>query len=186
LGRFITEDPIRDGDNWFAYVGNNPLAFTDPDGKKILGALKKLGQGVLEIGGGIGLAGGSGGLLAATGVVLILDGIGRVGLGLADLTASCLELSGRKPSIQSEDIPSSLGAIIGAAIDKSHNESFVETGNIGPAQTAGENINGLLTYAASTFSYINTARSNPAPKDAIINEISHQIDTLDLLTELVK
>ena len=23
--RFITEDPIRDGENWFAYVGNNPV-----------------------------------------------------------------------------------------------------------------------------------------------------------------
>jgi len=32
LGRFITEDPIRDGGNWFAYCGNNPLSFTDPTG----------------------------------------------------------------------------------------------------------------------------------------------------------
>ena len=38
--RFITEDPIRDGENWFAYVGNNPVNFIDPwglsasDGKK--------------------------------------------------------------------------------------------------------------------------------------------------------
>ena len=26
LGRFITEDPARDGGNWFAYVGNNPMS----------------------------------------------------------------------------------------------------------------------------------------------------------------
>jgi len=38
--RFITEDPIRDGENWFAYVGNNPVNWVDPwglsasDGKK--------------------------------------------------------------------------------------------------------------------------------------------------------
>ena len=25
LGRFITEDPARDGGNWFAYCGNNPM-----------------------------------------------------------------------------------------------------------------------------------------------------------------
>ena len=25
LGRFTTEDPIRDGTNWYAYVGNRPL-----------------------------------------------------------------------------------------------------------------------------------------------------------------
>ena len=30
--RFITEDPIRDGENWFAYVGNNPVNYIDPWG----------------------------------------------------------------------------------------------------------------------------------------------------------
>jgi RHS repeat-associated protein len=32
LGRFITEDPSRDGLNWYAYCYNNPLAFVDPTG----------------------------------------------------------------------------------------------------------------------------------------------------------
>ena len=32
--RFMTEDPIRDGENWFAYVGNNPVNWIDPDGLK--------------------------------------------------------------------------------------------------------------------------------------------------------
>ncbi len=31
-GRFISEDPARDGSNWFIYVSNNPLKFTDPTG----------------------------------------------------------------------------------------------------------------------------------------------------------
>lgn len=31
-GRFITEDPARDGDNWFAYCSNNPLRYVDPTG----------------------------------------------------------------------------------------------------------------------------------------------------------
>ena len=30
--RFITEDPIRDGENWFSYVGNNPVNWVDPEG----------------------------------------------------------------------------------------------------------------------------------------------------------
>ncbi len=34
LGRFITEDPIKDGSNWFIYTSNNPLNFTDPTGLK--------------------------------------------------------------------------------------------------------------------------------------------------------
>ena len=32
-GRFITEDPSRDGVNWYGYCGNNPLNFVDPDGR---------------------------------------------------------------------------------------------------------------------------------------------------------
>jgi len=31
-GRFITEDPIRDGTGWYSYVGNNPMGFVDPTG----------------------------------------------------------------------------------------------------------------------------------------------------------
>jgi len=32
LGRFISEDPARDGSNWYAYCNNNPMAFVDPTG----------------------------------------------------------------------------------------------------------------------------------------------------------
>ena len=31
-GRFITEDPARDGQNWYSYVTNNPLKYIDPTG----------------------------------------------------------------------------------------------------------------------------------------------------------
>ena len=31
-GSFTTEDPIRDGLNWFSYCGGNPIRFTDPHG----------------------------------------------------------------------------------------------------------------------------------------------------------
>ncbi|MDA3810124.1 MAG: hypothetical protein PF518_07280 [Spirochaetaceae bacterium] len=34
LGRFITEDPIKDGINYYAYANNNPLRYTDPTGLK--------------------------------------------------------------------------------------------------------------------------------------------------------
>lgn len=32
LGRFITEDPARNGNNWFVYCSNNPLKYIDPTG----------------------------------------------------------------------------------------------------------------------------------------------------------
>ena len=31
-GRFISEDPIRDGLNWYTYCANNPVKFVDPSG----------------------------------------------------------------------------------------------------------------------------------------------------------
>ena len=32
-GRFLTRDPIKDGRNWVAYCGNNPLRSVDPNGQ---------------------------------------------------------------------------------------------------------------------------------------------------------
>ena len=32
LGRFTTEDPAKDGLNWYAYCGNNPIMFKDHTG----------------------------------------------------------------------------------------------------------------------------------------------------------
>jgi len=33
-GRFITEDPVKDGLLWFAYVNNNPMGYIDPTGMR--------------------------------------------------------------------------------------------------------------------------------------------------------
>ncbi len=32
IGRFISQDPAGDGDNWYAYCGNDPMNGTDPSG----------------------------------------------------------------------------------------------------------------------------------------------------------
>jgi RHS repeat-associated protein len=38
VGRFITVDPSRDGNNWYAYCDNNPINKVDPDGKNAVAA----------------------------------------------------------------------------------------------------------------------------------------------------
>lgn len=45
--RFITEDPARDGDNWYAYVRNDPLRYVDPTGLAEIIAKDKSGQPIL-------------------------------------------------------------------------------------------------------------------------------------------
>ena len=37
IGRFISEDPVRDGTNWFVYCANNPVILYDPSGMMLLG-----------------------------------------------------------------------------------------------------------------------------------------------------
>jgi RHS repeat-associated protein len=32
IGRFLSKDPAKDGDNWYAYCENNPLSWVDPRG----------------------------------------------------------------------------------------------------------------------------------------------------------
>ncbi|UCC67625.1 MAG: RHS repeat-associated core domain-containing protein [Armatimonadota bacterium] len=41
LARFIQQDPIGSGTNWYTYVGNNPVVFIDPEGLGILDTIKK-------------------------------------------------------------------------------------------------------------------------------------------------
>jgi len=41
VGRFVQQDPMGDGMNWYAYVGNNPVVWVDPEGFGVLDTLKK-------------------------------------------------------------------------------------------------------------------------------------------------
>ena len=50
-GRFLTEDPAKDGLNWFCYCGGNPVKFTDPWGMytlKDIGAFLDANPGKAE------------------------------------------------------------------------------------------------------------------------------------------
>jgi len=163
----------------YHYAGNNPVRYTDPDGRKYGAAAKKIILATTEIVGGVALAGGTGGIGAAVGVGLILDGIGRMGLGFTDLVASTVEAQGKTPAIKSDVIPSSVLGAIGAVIDKKQGKCSSDTGKVGKNQQRGDNINDTLTYAASTFSYLKEVKSNPTPKEALKNEASHLYDTAD-------
>ena len=57
LMRFLTGDPARDGLNWYAYAGGNPLAFADPSGFGATNVLDAVQLGLTVLGfvpGGIG------------------------------------------------------------------------------------------------------------------------------------
>lgn len=49
LGRFVQQDPIGDGMNWYAYAGSNPVVYVDPEGldyTDISGHIGPIGLGV--------------------------------------------------------------------------------------------------------------------------------------------
>jgi RHS repeat-associated protein len=52
-GRFLSEDPQRDGENWIDYVGNNPINATDPTGmfaqNSYVNTISALGLGRITI-----------------------------------------------------------------------------------------------------------------------------------------
>jgi RHS repeat-associated protein len=49
-GRFVSEDPARDGGNWFAYCGNNPVGFADSSGKELFSPQSYLGAFIMGLG----------------------------------------------------------------------------------------------------------------------------------------
>jgi len=47
-GRFISEDPIRHGLNWYEYANSNPLMFIDPSGEMSLAQIVNFVSGVVK------------------------------------------------------------------------------------------------------------------------------------------
>jgi len=101
LGRFISEDPARDGANWFEYSGSSPTSFLDPSGcSKVLVALLVLFTGFFGIAEtaaalnllspraqaaveGVGLLGDSATLFLSINDIIMTLGTGvRIGVGM--------------------------------------------------------------------------------------------------------
>jgi hypothetical protein len=50
MARFTTVDPIRDGNNWFAYVNNDPVNYADRRGLESSEFQLRVEIGILTIG----------------------------------------------------------------------------------------------------------------------------------------
>ncbi len=95
VGRFISEDPGKDGANWYAYCRSNPVGLVDLTGRSAWGILLEvLGAAALIIGGlllsaEIILAGAIvaivGALMIVGGIVLDLFGASHTGENLEDM-----------------------------------------------------------------------------------------------------
>ena len=100
-GRLLSEDPARDGANWFGYCGSSPASFLDPSGcSKVLAALLVLFTGFFGIAEtadalnllspsaqaaveGVGLLGSSATLLLSINDIIMTLGTGvRMGVGM--------------------------------------------------------------------------------------------------------
>jgi RHS repeat-associated protein len=82
IGRFLTRDRIKDGRNWYTYCGNNPLAYTDPEGTSPFDWVDGIfGKGGLGFGVGIVVGGGKYGVPRPDGMFMWVDRSLRGGRG---------------------------------------------------------------------------------------------------------
>ncbi len=49
MGRFLSEDPVRDGNNWYVYCNNNPVRYVDPSGEIAITTLILIGSAVIAL-----------------------------------------------------------------------------------------------------------------------------------------
>ena len=129
--RFTSEDPIRDGNNWFAYVNNDPVNYVDLwgliDWALVSKGLKNAAEGALKTGGGVAIITISvGGTAASSGSLSVLGGLGvlaggglvtngwiQASIGVAEIVGGLIS----EPKKSSVEIPSTLNQMAGIVAD---------------------------------------------------------------------
>ena len=49
VGRFVSQDPIGTGSNWYAYANDNPVYWIDADGRNPAGVIVVIGLGTIVV-----------------------------------------------------------------------------------------------------------------------------------------
>jgi hypothetical protein len=178
---------------------DNPLKYTDPDGRDIKGALRGLAK---AIGGGLSIAGGigtftalgaaeAGSLGAATPVAiiggvaafaLITNGFTAVGFGLGEMATELADCF--SPQDMHIDSPTDIGGMIGAVVDinQGHNRSI---DGAGPNEKLGSVVNTVTSSVlglATTPANMVTAGSEA---EQIITASTTSLDTVLTLKTVV-
>jgi hypothetical protein len=146
----------------FAYAGNNPVNYTDPDGESLRGiwnGVKSSAAGAGQAVTGIGLMAAAGGTTVATygagTPIAFLMGVGGFGLFIAGTANFALGMGkigaeindSLNPNMPNANIPENLGAIIGAPFDAANGHDRNQ--GPGPAEKTGASVERKISMAAT-------------------------------------
>lgn len=178
MGRFITEDPIKDGNTWYIYAANNPLMYIDPTGLEIQKALqygRNVIKGSVQAGGGFllvtcavsgefasaGLATPLCILAGTAGSGLMLDGMYKAGVNILNMMQEFMDI----PKEQGLYLPINWEA----SIAELTNSDITE----------GEILNDKISLVTSVGTAPISIATNPTFFGKIIDAVIAVVSTID-------
>jgi len=120
LGRFTTVDPIKSQNNWYAYVGNDPINFVDPLGLTASDNFSSLNNNILE-----------------QGIVIQLGLTGTLGAGGSTTLEGGLVLG-----LSSDSFSIGLYGTVGAGPEFGGNASLIATLTVTPGTSNPDDLSG--------------------------------------------